>query len=590
MDFVEQLKSSVDIVKVVGDYVRLRKLGNSYKGLCPFHNERTPSFNVHSVQQYYKCFGCGKGGDLIKFVMEIENVPFYEALTMLAERNGIPMPKRSDYSDPESKLRESLFSAQEIALEHFRQNLHSNNGTQARTYLKNRGLDGALAAEFSLGLSTRSGNALCGLLQQQGFSADQIVESGLALRRDDGGLYDRFRGRLMFPIHNESGKVIGFGGRALEPGDEPKYLNSPATKLYDKSRTLYNLHRARQAARNTDRIVLVEGYMDVIGVWAAGVKEVVATCGTALTNSQVRVLRKYSTNIVLAFDKDDAGNNALEKPAQMLLEENMNIRMLEMPGKLDPADFGKQNEAELLTRLQQWSTVWKHQQLSLPSYFWWLTTRTSTRFNLNEAEGRTAALRSLLPIMHLIPDKIARVAVANDVADYLKLPFGLLRDEFRKSASDRTQPRFDKPRYDLPSAEKMLVHALVQSAQARRQILEELAALPHFQQLAGKHIFESILAIERSGVPFRYGELEARLTEEENTLMAKLAFADDTEEENIIVKQAMACLEELKQRASRERIEALKTEIAAAERSGDMAKALALMQELKRLQARRSDY
>ena len=580
MDFVEQLKSSVDIVKVVGDYVRLRKLGNSYKGLCPFHNERTPSFNVHSVQQYYKCFGCGKGGDLIKFVMEIENVPFYEALTMLAERNGIPMPKRSDYSDPESKLRESLFSAQEIALEHFRQNLHSNNGTQARSYLKNRGLDGALAAEFSLGLSTRSGNALCGLLQQQGFSADQIVESGLALRRDDGGLYDRFRGRLMFPIHNESGKVIGFGGRALEPGDEPKYLNSPATKLYDKSRTLYNLHRARQAARNTDRIVLVEGYMDVIGVWAAGVKEVVATCGTALTNSQVRIMRKYSGRIVLNFDPDTAGVNATEKSIQMLLEENMHIRIVELPEGLDPDEYVQKHGA----------ASYQEQLDRAGNYFFWLADRARSRFDLNVAEGRMAALQFLLPSIQKIPDKMERAAVVSDVAAYLKLDAGLLLEQFRKAATNREQIRLDKPRYDLPSAEKMLVPALVQSAQARHQILEELAALPHFQQLAGKHIFESILAIERSGVPFRYGELEARLTEDENTLMAKLAFADDTEEENIIVKQAMACLEELKQRASRERIEALKTEIAAAERSGDMAKALALMQELKRLQARRSDY
>ncbi len=580
MDFVEQLKSSVDIVKVVGDYVRLRKLGNSYKGLCPFHNERTPSFNVHSVQQYYKCFGCGKGGDLIKFVMEIENVPFYEALTMLAERNGIPMPKRSDYSDPESKLRESLFSAQEIALKHFRQNLHSNNGTHARSYLKNRGLDGALAAEFSLGLSTRSGNALCCLLQQQGFSADQIVESGLALRRDDGGLYDRFRGRLMFPIHNESGKVIGFGGRALEPGDEPKYLNSPATKLYDKSRTLYNLHRARQAARNTDRIVLVEGYMDVIGVWAAGVKEVVATCGTALTNSQVRIMRKYSGRIVLNFDPDTAGVNATEKSIQMLLEENMHIRIVELPEGLDPDEYVQKHGA----------ASYQEQLDRAGNYFFWLADRARSRFDLNVAEGRIAALQFLLPSIQKIPDKMERAAVVSDVAAYLKLDAGLLLEQFRKAATNREQIRLDKPRYDLPSAEKMLVHALVQSAQARRQILEELAALPHFQQLSGKHIFESILAIERSGVPFRYGELEARLTEEENTLMAKLAFADDTEEENIIVKQAMACLEELKQRASRERIEALKTEIAAVERSGDMARALALMQELKRLQARRSDY
>ena len=264
----------------------------------------------------------------------------------------------------------------------------------------------------------------------------------------------------------------------------------------------------------------------------------------------------------------------------MLLEENMHIRIVELPEGLDPDEYVQKHGA----------ASYQEQLDRGGNYFFWLADRARSRFDLNVAEGRIAALQFLLPSIQKIPDKMERAAVVSDVAAYLKLDPGLLLEQFRKAATNREQIRLDKPRYDLPSAEKMLVHALVQSAQARRQILEELAALPHFQQLAGKHIFESILAIERSGMPFRYGELEARLTEEENTLMAKLAFADDTEEENIIVKQAMACLEELKQRASRERIEALKTEIAAAERSGDMAKALALMQELKRLQARRSDY
>ncbi len=580
MDFVEQLKSSVDIVKVVGDYVRLRKLGNSYKGLCPFHNERTPSFNVHAVQQYFKCFGCGKGGDLIKFVMEIESVPFYEALTMLAERNGIPMPKRSDYSDPESKQRATLFSAQEMALEHFRQNLHGQSGVAARSYLKNRGIGGDLAGEFALGLSLRGGGAITALLQQQGFSAEQIVESGLALRREDGTLYDRFRGRLMFPIHNESGKVIAFGGRALEAGDEPKYMNSPATVLYDKSRTLYNLHRARQAARNADRIVLVEGYMDVIGAWAAGVKEVLATCGTALTNMQVRNLRKYSGRIVLNFDSDTAGTNAAEKSIQMLLEENMHVRILELPEGLDPDEYVQKHGAE----------SYQGQIERAGNYFFWLADRARSRFDLKEAEGRVEALRFLLPSIQRIPDKNERAAVVTDIAQYLNLDAGVLLEQFRKAATNRQQAKLDKPRFDLPSVEKMLVQGLINSAEARRQILEPLAALPHFQQLAGKHIFESMLAIERAGEPFRYAELEARLTEEENTLMAGLAFADDTDEEDILVKVALACLDKLKQLPSRLLVEETKAEIAAAEKSGDMGKALALTQELNRQQIRKTDY
>ena len=570
-DFVEQLKSSVDIVKVIGDYVRLRKLGHSYKGLCPFHNEKTPSFNVHGVQQYFKCFGCGKGGDLIKFVMEIENVPFYEALTMLAERNGIPMPKASDLSDPESKTRAALFQAQEIAYTHFRQTLGSDSGASARAYLIKRGIRGDLAAEFGIGMSSRNGTTLTRIFEQQGLSAELMEESGLVLRRDDGSHYDRFRGRLMFPIHNESGKIIGFAGRAMEAGEEPKYMNSPATKLYDKSRTLYNLHRARQAARTVDRVVLVEGYMDVIGAWAAGVKEVVATCGTALTNSQVRILRKYAGRILVNFDPDTAGVNAAEKSIQMLLEENMHVRIVQLPEGLDPDEYVQKHGAE----------AYQRQLETAGGYFFWLADRARSKFDLNEAEGRVAALKFMLPSVQKIPDKIERAAVATDLASYLGLDQGLLLEQFRKAVTTRGETKLVAPKFDLPPTEKLLVRVLLSSAEARYQVLERLALMPNLEQLAGRKIFEALLQMERSKAPFSLHDLEARIGESENTLMARLAFADDMEEQDML-KQALACVEELNQRAGRGRIVQLKAAIAKAERAGDMAMALELMQELKR--------
>ncbi len=572
MDFVEQLKSQVDIVKVIGEVVRLRKLGQSFKGLCPFHNEKTPSFNVHASQQYFKCFGCGKGGDVIKFVMEIDNIPFYEALTQLAERNGIPMPKRSDYNDPESKLRASLFSAQDLAMEYFRKQLYSEQGVEARNYLKKRGVAAELAAEFSLGLSDRNGSSITHILQQQGFTPEQMVESGLVLRRDDGSFYDRFRGRLMFPIQNESGKVIGFGGRALQAGEEPKYMNSPATRLYDKSRTLYSLHRARQAARNTGRAVLVEGYMDVIGAYAAGIKEAVATCGTALTNSQVRILHKYAEKVLVNFDPDAAGINAAEKSIQLLLEENMHVRIVELPEGLDPDEF-----------VQKYGAEGYQQQLEKAgNYFFWLADRARSRFDLKEAEGRIAALKFLLPAIQRIPDKMERAAVVNDIASYLKLDAGLLLEQFRKAATERKETRFEKPKYDLPAVEKMLLHSLMRSAEARAQVLEPLAGLPEFDLLRGRHIFEVILDIERSGNALRYEQLESRLSDDENTLMARLVFADDTEDEHILMKSAQSCLVEIRQAGSRSLVENLRVELEAAIHSGDVEKAAAVDERLKR--------
>src|SRR5436190_4941633 len=314
MDFVEQVKSSVDIVKVVGEYVRLRKAGGArYIGLCPFHNEKTPSFGVHPVHQFYKCFGCGEGGDVLKFIMKIDGLSFYEALKLLAERNGIPIPKRQEYSDPETRQRAAIFQMHEIAEQAFREHLHGSAGAEARAYLEKRGVDPEIAEQFGIGYADGTGRFLLRKLQEHSFNAEQLEASGLVGRRDDGTFYDRFRHRLIFPIHNETGKVIAFGGRALDPGEQAKYLNSPETAIYKKSGVLYNLHRAKEGIRKNDRTLLVEGYMDVIGVWAAGIREVVATCGTALTTAQIKMMKRHSPRIIVNFDPDAAGANAAER-------------------------------------------------------------------------------------------------------------------------------------------------------------------------------------------------------------------------------------------------------------------------------------
>jgi DNA primase len=331
MDFVEQLKSSIDIVKGVGEYVRLKKSGAGprWVGLCPFHTEKTPSFSVHQSHQFYKCFGCGAGGDVIKFVMEIERISFVEALKLLAERNGIAMPKRAEYADEETKLRATLFEMHEIAARAFRANLQGPAGSAARDYLARRGVAASVVEEFGLGYSDRGGQDLVRRFEREGFS-QQMEASGLVLKRQDApGYFDRFRGRLMFPIHSESGKIIAFAGRALAAGDEPKYLNSAETAIYRKNQVLYNLHRAREAVRKSGFGILVEGYMDVIGLHAAGVREAVASCGTALTAGQVRTLKRYSENLVVNFDPDAAGSNAAERSIQLLLEEGMRVRVLE---------------------------------------------------------------------------------------------------------------------------------------------------------------------------------------------------------------------------------------------------------------------
>ena len=368
MEFVEQLKSSIDIVKVVGEYVRLKRVGATgrYVGLCPFHQEKTGSFNVNQARQIYKCFGCGVGGDALKFVMEIDGLTFPEALKQLAERNGIPMPKRSEFSDAESRQRGALMEMHAAAAQIFQANLRGPQGAEARAYLERRGVSQEMIEAFGLGYSGAAGQELARRFTEQGIPQDQMEASGLVRRRQEGsGFYDYFRGRLMFPIHNESGKVIAFGGRAMREEDQPKYLNSPETSIYKKTSVLYNLHRARDAMRKLNRAVLVEGYMDVIGAHSAGVKEVAASCGTALTPPQVRTLHRLADTVVVNFDPDAAGANATEKALQLLLDEGLHVRVLALEGGLDPDEYVKQNGAE----------VYRAKVDSAGGYFHWLADR-----------------------------------------------------------------------------------------------------------------------------------------------------------------------------------------------------------------------
>lgn len=577
MEFVEQLKSSVDIVKVVGEYVRLRKAGTRWVGLCPFHNEKTPSFGVNPTHQFYKCFGCGAGGDVLKFVMEVERITFFEALKMLAERYGIPMPKRQEYSDPDSRHRASLFDIHDVAFDVFRENLMGPNGAQARAYLSKRGVSEQSTADFGLGLSDRSGSGLLRVLEQKGFSAEQIEQSGLVSRREAGGLFDRFRGRLMFPIHNESGKVIGFGGRALAPEDEPKYLNSPKTDLYDKGYVLYNLHRAKGPIRKVDRVVLVEGYMDVIGVYAAGVREVVASCGTALTNTQVRALKRHSEKIVVNFDPDAAGANATEKSIQMLLEEGMHVRILQLDGGLDPDEYARARGAD----------SYRAKLDKAGGYFHFLADQARRKFDMSSGEGRFQGFQFLLPAIQRIPDKLERVAIANDVAGYLGVEPGMVLEQFRRAATDR-KDRVEASKAaqapSIPAVEILLLHALLGSPAARNLALPRLRQLNTIGQLRSATIFRALLSLcEQDGAP-AYGKLEARLEESDRALLAQMVMADENSEPDW-PQQALSCVEQLEASEKEYALSQLQTRLKAAERAGNFDEALQLMSQMDRFGA-----
>ncbi len=564
MDFAEQVKSSVDIVKVIEEYVRLKKVGGSprYSGLCPFHTEKTPSFSVHSSHQFYYCFGCHVTGDVFKFVMEIERISFFEALKLVAERNGMTMPKR-EYSDPDAKLRTALQEMHEIAARVFQSNLTGPAGAQARQYLAGRNVSPEQIAEFGLGLSEASGSQLVRQFESR-FSPEQLEQSGLVAKRQEGtGFYDRFRGRLMFPIHNPAGKVIGFGGRALRAGEEPKYLNSPETALYRKSYVLYNLHRAKEAIRNQEYVVLVEGYMDVIGVYSAGVHHVVASCGTSLTNTQVRVLRGHSERIVVNFDPDTAGANAAEKSIQLLLDEGFRVRVLELGGDLDPDEYVKASGAE----------AYRQRLEKAPVYFHWLADRARRKFDMRTVEGRMDAFKFLAPRIQSIADRLERFAVANDVANYLGVDEKLIRDHFSKGAAEPTPA----PRRPLiPATERLLLNALLASEDARAQVIPELSGLAAINQFVSKSVFQALFAMHSDGEPFRYSDLEGRLSDADRDLLSSTVFADDRLEEQMAQRVAVDCLEKFKTLESESEVASIRAQAKAAEQAGDIQEAMRL--------------
>ncbi|MBV9156094.1 MAG: DNA primase, partial [Acidobacteriaceae bacterium] len=555
-----------------------------YLGLCPFHPDKRPSLNVHGINQFYYCFSCNAGGDVFKFVMEREGLTFPEALKTLAERFGIPMPEFQRSDDPETQRRGALLEMHEIAAEIFQNNLRGPAGADARSYLESRGVSRAAMDEFRLGLSDSGGQQLLHRLQK--FGPELLEQSGLVLRRQEGsGFYDRFRARLMFPIHNESGKVVAFGGRALRPNDEPKYLNSPETKIYRKSAILYNLHRAKIAARKLGRMILVEGYLDVIGVYSAGIQEVVASSGTSLGIDQVRTIKRQISQqsgagqVVLNFDTDAAGGRSTEKYISLLLAEGLRVKVVELPGGLDPDEYIQQNGSE----------AYQKQVDEAISYFHWLAGRAREKFDMQTAEGRVDAFKFLSPVIQQVSDRLEREAIANELAEYLKVDRQVIRDTFRRLTGPETRQKAQDSLSGIPPNEKLLVACLLLSVEARETINHFLARADFLHLLELRPIFEAVWSMEKEDVPFSVDALAGRLEPRMQRILAELSFSDFVVQEEDATQQALHCLEALEAKSARAVCDGLRQQIRDLEKQGNLEEALRLADELNRMRRASSE-
>jgi len=332
-DLIERIRMENDIVSLISEYVTLTPKGGSHFGLCPFHSEKSPSFSVSSLKQLYYCFGCGASGNVVSFVMQRENYDFLTAIKALAERARIELPeeKHSETAKRDAQTKKTLIEIHRLSARFYYDILVSDDGLEARKYLDGRGIDPKVRIKFGLGFALDSWDALSNFLLEQDFKEPVLLKSGLIGKNKNGKLYDRFRNRLMFPILDIMGNVIGFGGRIIGEG-EPKYLNSPETPIFEKSRNLYSLNFARTL--NTKELILVEGYMDVIGLYQAGFRNAVASLGTAFNQNHAKILKKYASDVVLAFDGDTAGKKAASKAIPILVENGLRVRVLD----LDPAE------------------------------------------------------------------------------------------------------------------------------------------------------------------------------------------------------------------------------------------------------------
>jgi len=514
--FIDDIRLQADIVQVVQDYVPLRKAGATYKGLCPFHAEKTPSFHVNREKGFFHCFGCNTGGDVFKFVELHERVGFQDAVRLLAQRVGMPLPEPAEGGGErtDAALREALLKVHESAAAWFVEQLAGPGGVRARQQLADRGVGAEIAERLGLGHAPASRDALKRHLLALGFAEPILLQSGLVLRRDNGDVIDRFRGRLMVPICRDAGSIVAFGGRAMEAGQQPKYLNSPETPIYVKSRTLYGLHLTKQAIRQAGYAVLVEGYFDVAQLLQAGVTAVVASCGTALTTQQAQLLRRFTSKVVLSFDPDAAGQGAAVRSCEMLVAEGFSVNVALLPAGADPDAFirerGREEYQALLRRSQP--------------YLEFLQDRAARGHDLGSADGRLAFLHEMLAVAARIPDAAQRDQFADRLAHKARITEEVVRSEIRKAAVARrtTVTTREVPPDRVRPAERGMLWALIHQPDAALAALDELDE-QDLVPLATRHILEVARSLHDRPGPSIQGVLLERLSDQEARLVTAVA-------------------------------------------------------------------
>ena len=583
--FIDDLKRQADIVRVIQDYVQLKKKGANWMACCPFHKEKTPSFSVSPAKEIFYCFGCHKGGSVFNFVMEMERVSFPEAIKLVAEKSGVVLPKLVDDSRFEARRQESdqVIELNKWALEWWEQQLESSvDGKIARDYLNGREITDETRKTFRLGYAPDSWDALSMYLRQKGASQEQIEKSGLVVKKDDGGSYDRFRGRLIFPVLDIQGRPIAFGGRTLK-GEDAKYINSPETAAYVKGRNLFGLNLTRDEIRRSGFAILVEGFLDLIVPYQFGIRNVAASLGTALTNDQVRLLVRFARKVVVNYDGDPAGVQAAKKAIEILLAEDIEVKILVLPDNSDPDEFLRKFGVAEYTR----------QRGEAQPHIQFVIDQAVRDRKLSNPADKEAAIDDVLPYIRAVSSRIQKREYFDIAMDSLRVGDAALKRELWQSiratgTASSVATRSLKRAANVTPAEERLLGLLFADETLRQGVLSMLQA-EDYEDLATAPIFRALHELERDNIDVDYDTLSQR-TEGEPvalTILPKLFMSDSLHASNVHYAPE-ECIFTFRLIKLQQRIDDVRAELAAAERDGDSEKVAQLAEEQTELEKRRS--
>lgn len=574
--FIDDLKRQADIVRVIQDYVQLKKKGANWMACCPFHKEKTASFSVSPAKEIFYCFGCHKGGSVFNFVMEMERVSFPEAIKLVAEKSGVPVPKLVDDSRFEAKrqLADEVIELNRWALEWWEQQLESSSEARiARDYLLRREITDETRKTFHLGYAPDSWDALSIYLRQKGASQEQIDRSGLVVKKDEGGrTYDRFRGRLIFPVLDIQGKPIAFGGRTLRDEDA-KYINSPETAAYVKGRNLFGLNLTRDEIRRAGFVILVEGFLDLIVPYQFGVRNAVASLGTALTPDQARLISRFARKVVVNYDGDNAGVQAAKKAIEILLAEDLEVKILVLPDGSDPDEFIRKSGA----------TEYHKQRGSAQTHLQFVIDQAVRDRKLNNPADKEAAIDEVLPYIRAVRSRIQKREYFDIAMDSLRITDAGLRRELwhsirqigdRAHIADGSKPAMKRTQVKPTVAEMNLLELLLADANLRRLVLTKLQPAD-YDDLPTAPIFRALVDAEHEGVEADFDFLAQKMAGDPAEVLLPgllMAEAGNAGEEHLPLPQLAAerCLAALRLMQVDRRISDLRSEIVAAERNGEM--------------------